>query len=107
MTEPLVDFVYDAPIQVPAVARLHFTPNLERHLGIRSLEVTARTLREALDHALEGIQGARSYVLDDQGTVRHHVAVFVDGVLVQDRKKLAQPLRADSEIWIMQALSGG
>ena len=89
------------------MVRVNFTPNLERHLGVRALEVEAMTLREAFDAVFTRVQGARSYVLDDQGAVRHHVAIFVDGALVHDRTRLAHPLEPDSEIWIMQALSGG
>jgi hypothetical protein len=89
------------------MARLNFTPNLERHLGLRSLEVQADTLRGVFDAAFERIHVGRSYVLDDQGHVRHHVAVFVDGVLVQERERLNQPILPNSEIWVMQALSGG
>jgi molybdopterin synthase sulfur carrier subunit len=89
------------------MARLHFTPNLERHLGLASLEVKGATLAEALESAFEHVARARSYVLDDQGHVRHHVAVFVDGELVQDRVHLSVPIAEDSQIWLMQALSGG
>jgi hypothetical protein len=89
------------------MARLHFTPNLERHLGLASLEVHGATLAEALEYAFGQLARARSYVMDDQGHVRHHVAVFVDGVLVQDRVRLSVPIAESSEIWLMQALSGG
>jgi NifU-like protein involved in Fe-S cluster formation len=89
------------------MARLHFTPNLERHLGLASLEVKGATLGEALEHAFSEVSRARGYVMDDQGHVRHHVAVFVDGELVQDRVNLAVPIAEDSQIWLMQALSGG
>jgi sulfur carrier protein ThiS len=71
------------------------------------MQVEGGTLREAFDHAFAQLERARSYLLDDQGGVRHHVAVFVDGVLVHDRRHLQVPLAADSEIWVMQALSGG
>ena len=49
----------------------------------------------------------RGYVLDDQGRLRKHVAVFVDGKLVEDREALSDAVRDDSEIFVMQALSGG
>lgn len=89
------------------MARLHFTPNLERHLGLNLLEVEGATLSQALEFAFQRLERARSYVMDDQGHVRHHVAVFVDGVLVQDRVGLSFPIAETSEIWLMQALSGG
>ena len=49
----------------------------------------------------------RGYVLDEHGGVRHHVAVFVDGTAIADKRHPTQALRADSEIYVMQALSGG
>ncbi|MGU1586179.1 MoaD/ThiS family protein, partial [Pseudomonas aeruginosa] len=49
----------------------------------------------------------RGYLLDDQGSLRRHVARFVDGVQVRDRRGLGDPLQDDSEIYVVQALSGG
>ena len=93
------------------MARLHFTPNLERHLGLASLEVTGATLGEALECAFSHVARARSYVLDDQGHVRHHVeqiaACIPQALLVQDRVHLSVPIAENSQIWLMQALSGG
>jgi sulfur-carrier protein len=39
--------------------------------------------------------------------VRHHVAVFVDGDALRDKRDLSQPLRPGAEVYVMQALSGG
>jgi hypothetical protein len=39
--------------------------------------------------------------------VRRHVVVFVDGSAIQDRVGLSDAVRPDSEIYVMQALSGG
>ena len=41
---------------------------------------------------------------DEQGRIRRHIRIFFDGEQVRD---LAQPLRADGELIIVQALSGG
>ena len=46
----------------------------------------------------------RGYVLDDQSKIRKHVNVFLDSTLVTD---LNTHVREDSEVFIMQALSGG
>jgi molybdopterin synthase sulfur carrier subunit len=46
-------------------------------------------------------------VLDDQGRMRPHVVAFVDGERVRDRAALDVPLRADSRVFVLQALSGG
>jgi sulfur carrier protein ThiS len=42
-------------------------------------------------------------VLDEQGRLRANVVVFIDG----KRSKLDEPLRSDSRIYVLQALSGG
>ncbi len=49
----------------------------------------------------------RGYVLDDQGRLRKHVTVFVDGKMLQDRQRLSDAVCDDSQIFVMQALSGG
>ena len=49
----------------------------------------------------------RGYVLDDQGALRRHVIVFVGGEAVVDRVRLSDAAPADSEIAVLQALSGG
>jgi sulfur carrier protein ThiS len=47
------------------------------------------------------------YVLDDQGALRRHVAVYVNGRPVKDRVRLGDPVGPDDEIHVIQALSGG
>jgi hypothetical protein len=49
----------------------------------------------------------RGYVVDDQGALRQHVAIFVDNRPISDRAGLGDKVRHDSEIFVMQALSGG
>jgi hypothetical protein len=46
-------------------------------------------------------------VLDEQGRVRKHVNIFADGVMVADRVALSDPVAPTSEIYVLQALSGG
>ena len=47
------------------------------------------------------------YVLDDQGALRKHIRILVDGVAIHDLQKFNDAVRPNSEIWVMQALSGG
>ena len=49
----------------------------------------------------------RSYILDAQGRLRKHVAVFIDGELLTDKRDLGRSIPPNSEIYVMQALSGG
>ena len=51
--------------------------------------------------------GLQSYVLDERGSLRRHVNIFIDGKIINDRTKLSDAFSSTSEIYIMQALSGG
>lgn len=75
--------------------------------GERVLGAEAATVAEALAAAFAAHPGLRGYVLDEQGVVRHHVAVFVDGRALRDKHDLSQPVGPEAEIHVMQALSGG
>ena len=89
------------------MARIVFTPNLQRHVACPPANVRGATVREALDAAFSSNPKARGYVLDEAGSLRHHVVVFVDGVQVSDRVTLGDPIGPDAELYVMQALSGG
>jgi hypothetical protein len=60
-----------------------------------------------LDDYFRDNERARGYVLDEQGRVRQHMVVFIDGELVQDRDGLSDPVAPNSTIDVIQALSGG
>lgn len=84
-----------------------FTSALQRFLPAPTAEVEGRTVADALAAVFESHPALRGYVLDDQGVVRRHVAVYVNGNMVRDREKLADPIGPDDEIYVFQALSGG
>ena len=84
-----------------------FTPNIQRHVSCPVAQVQGKTVRQVLDAVFEGNPRARGYVLDDQGAVRQHMNVFVDGQQVNDRRDLSDPVRPDGEVYVAQALSGG
>ena len=75
--------------------------------GELAFDVDAADVRAALDAVFAQHPALRGYVLDERGTVRHHVALFVDGRALRDKKDLSQPLAATGELYVMQALSGG
>jgi hypothetical protein len=89
------------------MATVSFTPNIQRHVSCPSTQVQGETVRQVLEAVFEGNPRARGYVLDDQGAVRPHMVVFVDGRQVRDRQHLSDPVRKDAEIYVAQALSGG
>jgi sulfur-carrier protein len=74
------------------MARVVFTPNIQRHVACPETEAAGATVRE---------------VLDDQKALRRHMAIFVDGVLIRDRVALSDPVEDGSTVYVFQALSGG
>lgn len=89
------------------MAVLHFTRALQRHVDAPSEAVDGATVRAALEAYFVRHPEVRGYVLDERGVVRRHVAVFVGGEPITDRDAQSDPLGADTEIHVMQALSGG
>jgi hypothetical protein len=87
--------------------RVHFTPNIQRHLACPSRDVAGRTVAEVLEAFFATHPPARGYVLDDQGAVRKHMVIFVDGVPIEDRQNLSDLVPETGEVFVMQALSGG
>ena len=87
--------------------RVTFTEHLERHLSCPPREAEGKTVGDVLNHVFRDHPRLKGYLLDDQGHLRQHVTVFVDGRMVRDRKGLTDATSADSEIYVMQALSGG
>jgi len=89
------------------MAQLHFTQNLRRHTPCPSYAANAGTVAALFAEYFASYPGVRSYILDDQGHVRHHVKVLVDGVNLADRAKLSDSLTTNSQVHVFQALSGG
>ncbi len=89
------------------MALIEFTPNLARQTTTASCRVEAATVGDALRAVFEKLPTLRGYVLDDQGALRQHVVIFVDGTAITDRRHLTEALRPESEVFVMQALSGG
>ena len=89
------------------MAHVVFTPNLERHTSCPSAEVGGKTVGAVLDQVFRENPGLKSYVLDDQGRLRQHVVVFVNGQMIEDRLGLSDSVGDGDELFVMQGLSGG
>lgn len=87
--------------------RVLFTAHLVKHQPCAPTEVEGKTVAEALEAVFRQQPELRSYLLDDQGRVRQHVLIFVDDAPILDRKRMTDPLTSTSEVYVMQALSGG
>lgn len=84
-----------------------FTSNLQRHFSTQPRRVEAATVREALEWVFADDPAMRSFILDDQGALRKHVNIFIDGEPLTDRRTQSDAVAPDAELYIAQALSGG
>jgi sulfur-carrier protein len=86
---------------------ISFTSALQRFLPAPTAQVEGATVGGALAIVFASRPELRGYVLDDQGALRRHVAIYVNGRPVGDRLRLSDPVAAQDEIYVFQALSGG
>ncbi|HEX4742148.1 MAG TPA: MoaD/ThiS family protein [Caulobacteraceae bacterium] len=89
------------------MATIAFTPHLRQVGPTRPTACGGATLGEALQALEPDYPLLRGYLLDDQGRLRRHVAVFVDGVMRSRETALGLALSDNSDVYIFQALSGG
>lgn len=87
--------------------KIVFTRNLARHIDCPDLYETGNSVKELLDNAFQQNKKLRDYILDDQDRLRQHMLILVDGVAINDRAKLSDKVNAQSEVYVLQALSGG
>ena len=89
------------------MAKVIFTPNIQRHIACPETQAAGQTVRQVLEHVFANNPQARGYVFDDQSGLRKHMTIFVDGQMIRDRAQLADAVSEASTIYVLQALSGG
>ena len=89
------------------MAHLNFTQQLARFMTVPQVETKAADLRSALDGCFAEHPRLRGYVLDEQGHLRENVVIFIDGQRTRERQRLDDALAPNSQVYILQALSGG
>jgi molybdopterin converting factor small subunit len=90
------------------MAKANFTYALKRFFpGIAETAVKPGTVKEVLAQLEQSYSGLSGYIVDDQGQLRQHVNVFINGNLIKDRKSLSDMVEEGDEVYFMQALSGG
>jgi molybdopterin synthase sulfur carrier subunit len=87
--------------------RVVFAQVLQRHVDCPPKDVVGSTVYAALNSVFEDNPRVRGYVLDDQAQLRKHMTIFVDGCAIRDRTTLSDAVQSNSEIYVLQALSGG
>lgn len=86
---------------------LNFTSNLLRHVDVPAAHIEGVTVREVLESYFEANPRVRRYVLDDQGALRKHVAIFLNQEMIRDRIGLSDSVDENDALFVAQALSGG
>lgn len=87
---------------------LRFTAALNRFFpGLTSANLPGSTVSDVLSEAEKHFPGLCDYLLQDDGSLRRHVNIFVNGERVTDRVRLSDPIGDTDEVYILQALSGG
>lgn len=90
------------------MAAVRFTPHLRRYFELPEVHETPAGTVAELVAVLDGTwPGLGFYVTDEQGRLRKHVTIWIDGERVKDRDGLSDAIGPDSEVHILQALSGG
>ena len=93
------------------MAVVFMIPGALRELAGDRSEVRIEAAGGSLSHALQQLwaecPGLRDRVLTELGRVRPHVNIFVDGENSRFTGDLDTAVRADSEIYIVPAVSGG
>ncbi len=89
------------------MVHISFAHSIQRHVECPPLTVEGDTLRDVLEAVFQENDRLRGYVLDDQGSLRKHLAVFVDGQQIADPFQLSDAVPPAATIHVIQALSGG
>ncbi len=86
---------------------VHFTSHLKNFVDGPLPNVSGTTVRELLDCVFGERPKLRGYVLDELGSLRTHVVIYISDRVMADRVGLSDAVAATEELYVMQALSGG
>ena len=90
------------------MAKIKFTAALQRFFpNLQEVEISGATVAEVLEGIETKFPGINNYILDERGSVRHHMNIFLKGELIEDEITLQDKVTEQDEIIIFQALSGG
>ena len=90
-----------------AMVQITFAESIQRHVPTPPVETGGGVLKDVFATVFADRHQLRGYILDDQGSLRQHLAVFVDGQQIADPQGLSDPVPAAAAIHVIQALSGG
>ncbi len=87
---------------------IKFTYALKRfYPGLKEVNIAADTVADIVRKLDEIYPRMSTYIIDERGALRKHVNIFIGSTIIEDKISLADKVRDDDEVYIMQALSGG
>jgi molybdopterin synthase sulfur carrier subunit len=91
------------------MARVEFTRHLVRFFGDleAAQDVDGGSVAEIVAALEVRHPGLAGYLIDERGSLRQHVNIFVGDRPVRDRVALSDPVGPTERIFVLQALSGG
>lgn len=93
-----------ATVHLPAALSAYAEQRRRVEVQLPPEGATVAALLDALGAAHPGV---RQRVQDEQGAIRPHVNVFVNGESIRYLSGLSTPLSQADEVWILPAVSGG
>ena len=88
--------------------KVKFTSALRQFFpDLRAQEFEGTSIKEIIASIEAIYPGMQNYLLEEDGTLRKHVNIFVRDEMMTDRDTLSDTLSEGDEVLIFQALSGG
>lgn len=89
------------------MAKVVFTAHLRQVGPTEPQDFEGATVGDVLTSVFDLFPNLRGYVYDDQDKVRKHIAIFIDGARLGNEQAPATAVEPTTEIFVLQALSGG
>ena len=90
------------------MTKIKFTQALNRFFpDLKDLDVEAKQLSDVIVEINQHFPGLSNYILEENGSLREHLNIYLDGEVIMDRFGLSDNIDKKREIVIFQAISGG
>ena len=90
------------------MAKIKFTSALKRFFpNLQDEIIEGKTICEIVKNVNDHHPGLINYILEEDGSLRQNVNIFLKDELILDRNRLTDRVNEEDEILIVQALSGG
>ena len=90
------------------MVKVKFTSALKQFFpDLSGQELESASIKEVITSIESIYPGMQDYLLEEDGSLRKHVNIFVRDEMMLDRNTLSDPLTDGDEVLIFQALSGG